>query len=197
MTNLTPFYGLGNMSHQLLLGNSSEHDNYHQLLKLISKFSQPDGSNSTLAPDDIRLVSEFMNQSLAYSHRDGDAGRTVDSALNEDIDTEEVPIDLWVKLIIYAIYLIICLLGIFGNAIVCFVVARNPTMHTVTNVFIANLALSDIFLCLFAVPFTPLYLVTFKRWIFGRALCHLVPFAQGVSNYRRFSGLRFLNPSFR
>ena len=52
-------------------------------------------------------------------------------------------------------------------------------MHTVTNVMIWNLGLSDILLCLFAVPFTPLYLLAFKSWVFGTALCHLLPFAQG------------------
>lgn len=80
------------------------------------------------------------------------------------------------------IYLCIFTLGVFGNALVCFVVGRNRTMRTVTNFFIANLALSDILLCVLAVPFTPLY--TFlRRWTFGSALCHLVPYTQGTSVY--------------
>ncbi|XP_034184115.1 prolactin-releasing peptide receptor isoform X2 [Osmia lignaria lignaria] len=87
-----------------------------------------------------------------------------------------------VQLIFYAFYGNIFLLGVFGNALVCFVVARNRQMQTVTNLFITNLALSDVLLCVLAVPFTPLY--TFLGgWIFGRTLCHLVPYAQGVSVY--------------
>lgn len=79
-------------------------------------------------------------------------------------------------------YIAIFVIGLFGNMLVCYVVYRNKAMHTVTNFFITNLALSDILLCLLAVPFTPLY--TFlRRWIFGKALCHLVPYAQGVSVY--------------
>ncbi|KAL4719736.1 hypothetical protein ACJJTC_009971 [Scirpophaga incertulas] len=54
-------------------------------------------------------------------------------------------------------YTIIFVVGIFGNAIVCYAVIRNRAMQTVTNLFITNLALSDILLCVFAVPFTPLY----------------------------------------
>ncbi|KAK3918752.1 Prolactin-releasing peptide receptor [Frankliniella fusca] len=55
-------------------------------------------------------------------------------------------------------------------------------MQTVTNFFITNLALSDILLCILAVPFTPLY--TFVgNWVFGRVLCHLVAYAQGTSVY--------------
>ncbi|KAG4068843.1 hypothetical protein HA402_004991 [Bradysia odoriphaga] len=79
-------------------------------------------------------------------------------------------------------YIAIFVVGIMGNVLVCYVVFRNKAMHTVTNLFITNLALSDILLCFLAVPFTPLY--TFlERWIFGNLLCHMVPFSQGVSVY--------------
>lgn len=87
-----------------------------------------------------------------------------------------------VQVIFYILYVNIFILGIFGNVLVCFVVARNRQMHTVTNLFITNLALSDILLCMLAVPFTPLY--TFLGgWVFGKTLCHLVPYAQAVSVY--------------
>ncbi|XP_076173043.1 prolactin-releasing peptide receptor isoform X2 [Ptiloglossa arizonensis] len=90
--------------------------------------------------------------------------------------------DTIVQLIFYIFYGNIFVLGVFGNTLVCFVVARNRQMQTVTNLFITNLALSDVLLCMLAVPFTPLY--TFLGgWIFGRILCHLVPYAQGVSVY--------------
>ncbi|GAB0098112.1 neuropeptide F receptor [Sergentomyia squamirostris] len=80
------------------------------------------------------------------------------------------------------LYTIIFILGVVGNLLVCYVVFMNKAMQTVTNFFITNLALSDILLCILAVPFTPLY--TFlRRWVFGVALCHLVPFAQGCSVY--------------
>lgn len=80
------------------------------------------------------------------------------------------------------IYILIFVAGVFGNVLVCFVVFRNKLMQSVTNLFITNLALSDILLCILAVPFTPSY--TFlRKWIFGTILCHLVPYAQGVSVY--------------
>jgi len=88
----------------------------------------------------------------------------------------------WMQAMFYIVYTTIFALGIFGNALVCFVVGRNKAMHTVQNFFITNLALADILLCALAVPFTPLY--TFlQEWIFGRLLCHLVPYAQGTSVY--------------
>ncbi|XP_036139818.1 prolactin-releasing peptide receptor [Monomorium pharaonis] len=96
--------------------------------------------------------------------------------------SEDMMSNLMVQIVFYVIYSIIFVLGILGNVFVIFVVGRNRRMHTVTNLFIANLALSDMLLCFLAVPFTPLY--TFLGgWIFGKTLCHLVPYAQAVSVY--------------
>uniref|UniRef100_A0A1B6DKU7 G-protein coupled receptors family 1 profile domain-containing protein n=1 Tax=Clastoptera arizonana TaxID=38151 RepID=A0A1B6DKU7_9HEMI len=87
-----------------------------------------------------------------------------------------------VQVIFVLLYFGIFVLGLFGNVLVCYVVARNRAMHTVTNFFITNLALADILLCVLAVPFTPLYSFL-GQWIFGSALCHLVAYAQGTSVY--------------
>ncbi|KAL6267871.1 hypothetical protein P5V15_000942 [Pogonomyrmex californicus] len=104
------------------------------------------------------------------------------SARNSSYLSEDVTSNLMVQIVFCAFYVVIFVLGIFGNVLVVFVVGRNRQMHTVTNLFIANLALSDVLLCVLAVPFTPLY--TFLGgWVFGKTLCHLVPYAQGVSVY--------------
>lgn len=87
-----------------------------------------------------------------------------------------------VQIIFYILYIIILLLGLFGNVLVCYIVYSNKSMQTVTNLFITNLALSDILLCILCVPFTPLY--TFLgKWIFGSITCHLVGYAQATSVY--------------
>lgn len=89
---------------------------------------------------------------------------------------------IFVQIVFYTLYAVIFFLGLFGNILVCYIVYSNKAMQTVTNLFITNLALSDILLCILAVPFTPLY--TFiGRWIFGRLICHLVPYAQATSVY--------------
>lgn len=61
------------------------------------------------------------------------------------------------------VYLLIFTLGVFGNALVVYVVWANKHMRTVTNIFIVNLAVSDVMLCGLAVPFTPLYTFTGTR----------------------------------
>ncbi len=90
--------------------------------------------------------------------------------------------ELSVQLSFAFLYAIIFCLGFFGNLLVSIVVVRNRNMHTVTNFFILNLAVSDVVMCLFAVPFTPLQSFTGK-WLFGDVLCTLFPFSQGVSVY--------------
>ena len=85
-----------------------------------------------------------------------------------------------VQLVFYLVYSVIFISGIFGNVLVSLVVLKSP--KNVTNLFILNLAFSDIVMSLFAVPFTPLH--TFMgKWAFGEALCILFPFSQGVSVY--------------
>ncbi|KAL3275961.1 hypothetical protein HHI36_020693 [Cryptolaemus montrouzieri] len=87
-----------------------------------------------------------------------------------------------VQVLFLLVYTSIFVIGIFGNVLVCYVVFKNKAMQTVTNLFITNLALSDILLCVFAVPFTPIY--TFLgKWIFGSLICHLLTYVQSISVY--------------
>lgn len=81
-----------------------------------------------------------------------------------------------------AIYLAILVGGMFGNVLVCYVVVRNRAMQTVTNMFITNLAVSDILMSLLCLPFTPAYMYM-RYWPFGMLMCHTVVFAQTTSVY--------------
>lgn len=115
---------------------------------------------------------ESFNNSTAVSDVLQMKNHTVDDIIDNKL----------VQTMFFMLYTTIFVLGIFGNVLVCYVVFRNKAMQTVTNLFITNLALSDILLCILAVPFTPLY--TFLgKWVFGSVICHLVPSAQGISVY--------------
>lgn len=80
------------------------------------------------------------------------------------------------------LYAIIFLIGVSGNSLVIFVVIRNKAMQTITNIFITNLAVSDIMMCFLAVPFTPLSFFM-NSWIFGKVLCHIVPMSLCICVY--------------
>ena len=86
------------------------------------------------------------------------------------------------KVVFGLFYSLIFVVGIVGNVLVAAAVARRPKMRTVTNLFILNLAVSDVVMCLFSVPITPIHSFT-GDWVFGHALCVLLPFSVGVSVY--------------
>ena len=78
-------------------------------------------------------------------------------------------------------YCVIILLSLVGNSIVIITVWRNMSMRSVTNLFIANLAASDLLITFLGMPnmITQLYLGL--RWIFGAVICKIVVFFQSVS----------------
>ncbi len=86
--------------------------------------------------------------------------------------------DLEIPLIL--VYVLIMTFGLLANGIICYVVLRNKTLRTVRNMFIVNLAVSDMLMCLFCVPFT-VFKLLIKTWPLGEPLCQLVPFLQGVN----------------
>ncbi|XP_050682836.1 neuropeptides capa receptor-like isoform X2 [Leptidea sinapis] len=49
--------------------------------------------------------------------------------------------------------LLIFLTGVIGNVVVCVVIVRHPAMHTDTNYYLFSLALSDLLLLLFGLPY--------------------------------------------
>lgn len=51
-------------------------------------------------------------------------------------------------------YVLIFLLCMVGNSLVCFIVLKNQHMRTVTNMFILNLAVSDLLVGIFCMPTT-------------------------------------------
>lgn len=81
-----------------------------------------------------------------------------------------------------ALYVTVILVGMIGNCIVVFVVCRNRKMQNVTNIFIANLALSDILLCVFCLPIQLHYQLT-DNWELGEAMCKLIFTAFAVPVY--------------
>lgn len=79
-----------------------------------------------------------------------------------------------------AAYLVVFCVSLFANTLVCHVVRRHRRLHSVTNVFIANLAVSDIFITLVNVPFNVARHVApgGGRWLLGgRATCAAVNLA--------------------
>lgn len=79
-----------------------------------------------------------------------------------------------------AAFTVLIAFGTAGNSLVCYVVLANRHMRTPRNVFITNLAASDLVLCLFTQPFN-LMKVSMPTWRLGTAVCKLLPMASGTN----------------
>lgn len=82
---------------------------------------------------------------------------------------------------VYMMYISIFVIALLGNGVVCYIVYSSPRMKTVTNYFIVNLAVGDILMSLFCVPFSFFSILLLQYWPFGSLLCHLVNYSQTVS----------------
>ncbi|XP_038558375.1 neuropeptide FF receptor 1 like 2 [Micropterus salmoides] len=77
-------------------------------------------------------------------------------------------------------YFFIFLLCMIGNILVCLIVLENRRMRTVTNLFIFNLAISDLLVGIFCIP-TTLVDNLITGWPFSNTVCKMSGFVQGVS----------------
>ncbi|XP_066566726.1 neuropeptide FF receptor 2a [Amia ocellicauda] len=77
-------------------------------------------------------------------------------------------------------YLLIFLVCMVGNGVVCFIVLRSKHMRTVTNLFILNLAVSDLLVGIFCMPTTLLDNII-TGWPFGSLVCKMSGMVQGIS----------------
>ncbi|XP_026543498.1 cholecystokinin receptor type A [Notechis scutatus] len=78
------------------------------------------------------------------------------------------------------LYSLIFLLSVAGNTLVITVLIRNKRIRTVTNLFLLSLAISDLMLCFFCMPFT-LIPNLLQDFIFGSPLCKITSYFMGVS----------------
>ncbi|XP_012689795.2 neuropeptide Y receptor Y7 [Clupea harengus] len=117
--------------------------------------------------DDISRYGEFflMNNSL----------NLLRPTFSDDITKH-----LIVQITLIAAYSLIIILGLVGNTLVIYMIILYKNMRTVTNYFIANLALADLMVDTICLPFTLAYTLL-DEWKFGAVLCHLVPYAQALS----------------
>lgn len=89
--------------------------------------------------------------------------------------------DLIITRLVFGIaYMLIFTLAVSGNSLVVYVVINNKTMQTVTNIFITNLAISDLLVNFTSLWLTPVYTYV-GHWIWGGWLCYGLPLFQGTS----------------
>ncbi|XP_056157886.1 pyroglutamylated RF-amide peptide receptor [Lampris incognitus] len=81
------------------------------------------------------------------------------------------------KITFVIMYTIIFVLALVGNSLVVYIVVRKRAVQTATNIFICSLAVSDLLITFFCVPFTLLQNIS-SEWFGGVLVCKTVPFVQ-------------------
>ncbi|XP_052268702.1 RYamide receptor-like [Dreissena polymorpha] len=99
----------------------------------------------------------------------------------ENNASEPFQISEYVQVLIIVLYTFVILIAICGNGTVCYLVYKYKRMHTVPNYFIVNLAISDIIMALFCIPFTFVANLVLNYWPFGEVLCPAVLYIQTVA----------------
>ena len=78
------------------------------------------------------------------------------------------------------IYGAITVTTIYGNASVLWIVTRTKSLQNVNNIFIANLAVSDIVIGVICIPFQ-FHAALIQRWDLPQIMCKLCPFVKQLS----------------
>jgi hypothetical protein len=78
------------------------------------------------------------------------------------------------------VYTLLSIFTVGGNALVMLTVFHYMGVTTVTNLFIANLALTDFFIGIFCIPIVLISDYLLSDWPFGIFMCKFTSFAQSV-----------------
>ncbi|XP_072179664.1 G-protein coupled receptor 54-like [Diadema setosum] len=95
----------------------------------------------------------------------------------EEVGGQPITLVNWLVPLIFGF---ITVIGVLGNALVCYVILRHLQMRTATNYFIMNLAITDIAFLVCCAPFTA-SVFALNHWIFGQFLCKFVFYMMHVT----------------
>ncbi|KAI6214007.1 7TM GPCR domain containing protein [Aphelenchoides besseyi] len=144
-------------------------------------------SISTLASVLVEIVDstsfelvENQPSSMSTNHLDSTVSGNEETActhISEAIAAQGID-DLtsrgYIRALFGLIYGVIFVFGLIGNGGVLIAVAQNKRLRSARNIFLLNLIITDLLLCLTAIPVTPWYALS-KEWIFGAVMCRLMP----------------------
>ena len=131
--------------------------------------------------DKINSIDDLIN----VMQKNGSNGLTDfirNSSNNSMGDEMGGKVDLEKNLLLIISYGILVIIAFFGNALVCHVIFSRRRMRTVTNIFIANLAVSDLLLVVLNVPFN-LAKSLMNDWLFGDVMCIIMNMSLITSVY--------------
>ena len=122
------------------------------------------------------------------------------AAMFDDVNLTNIPYmgvlhtpPIWEIAVKSTVVAIMILVALLGNSLVVYIVARDRRMHTTTNYFLVNLAVSDLMVTL-SCSWVHLVDDLTEGWVLGAFFCKFNSFSQGQSEiYLPFPDNRFLS----
>lgn len=105
--------------------------------------------------------------------------RTMGMNISSAVAAEEDNITMTVVTVL--MYSLLITVAVGGNLLVCYIILSRATMRTVTNLFLLNLAISDIVKAVICNPFTFVANLILSYWPFGEFMCPIVTYMQVVA----------------
>ncbi|XP_053994997.1 RYamide receptor-like isoform X1 [Hylaeus volcanicus] len=105
------------------------------------------------------------------------ASSNISTEINFENKHEVSPLPLVILSILYGS---ISIFAVVGNSLVIWIIGTSKRMQNVTNIFIGNLALADIVIGLFSIPFR-FQGALLQRWDLPYFMCPFSPFVQILS----------------
>jgi len=109
-------------------------------------------------------------------------GSQLRGAMTADDVTDDWFYIVLFKVVVPALFGIVSVTGITGNALVVYVILSKRQMRTVTNLLLLNLAFADLCFVIVIPPFTA-YEYSTKSWQLGRFACRLMHYLINVTAY--------------
>lgn len=101
---------------------------------------------------------------------------------NGQADFIEFPLNLQVAMTVA--YVTIFVISLVGNVVMVYVIFKTPDLRTTTNLLIANMAIADLIITFFAMPYCVTYLYLQNIWIsgiFGDIACRIVQYVLALA----------------
>ena len=103
--------------------------------------------------------------------------------LNETPHIQQEVASEWAIGILSVMFSVIGIIGITGNVLIVYIVLSEKKMRqSVTNLFIMNMAFSDLFIMIFGIPDIVMFMIN-KGWLLNEAMCKATRYVMVFSLY--------------
>jgi len=132
------------------LTSSCEDLNEASTLAEFQRLLLMDDRLQSLAPETSSHINDSLHQFPLFNF-------SLDEALQillSEKQREDRDLGIHAEVALIIVYAVLMVAGLVTNLLVSFVVARRAQMHTARNLYIVNLTVSDITLCVICMPST-------------------------------------------